>query len=138
MSRENVEIVRRMFEEFQAGMERDPGAWWYSEAIADDFDWITAVPIEGRSLWRGREGFVEFMRIWTAEFEDWSLQVERLIDAGHDRVVAFTHQSATGKVSGVPVEMNLGHVCELEDGRIARVRNYLTHAEALEAAGLRE
>jgi ketosteroid isomerase-like protein len=138
MSQENVEIVRRLFEEFQAGMERDPGAWWYSEAVADDFEWITAVPIEGRSVWRGREGFVEFMRTWTAEFEDWSLQLERVIDAGHDRVVALTHQAAIGKGSGVPVEMNLGQVCELEAGRIVRVRNYLSYVETLEAAGLSE
>lgn len=33
--------------------------------------------------------------------------------------------------------MNIGQVYELEAGRVARVRNYLTHAEALKAAGLR-
>lgn len=95
-------------------------------------------PLDGRSVWRGREGSVEFVRTWTEEFEDWSIQVERWIDAGDDRVVALTHQSATGKGSGVPVELNLGQVYELENGRIARVSNYLGHAGALEAAGLRE
>jgi ketosteroid isomerase-like protein len=139
MSEENVEIVRRVFEEFQAGMERgDPGALFDSEAVADDYEWIVDAPLDGRSVWRGREGFVEFVRTWTEEFEDWSIQVERWIDAGDDRVVALTHQSATGKASGAPVELNLGQVYELQDGRIARVRNYLGHAEALEAAGLSE
>jgi ketosteroid isomerase-like protein len=139
MSQENVEIVRRVFEEFQAGMERgDPGAFFDSESVADDFEWLTDAPLDGRSVWRGREGFVEFMRTWTEEFEDWSIQVERWIDVGDDRVIALTHQSATGKGSGVPVELNLGQVYELEAGRIVRVRNYLGHAQALEAAGLRE
>jgi ketosteroid isomerase-like protein len=139
MSEENVEIVRRVFEEFQAGMERgDPGAFFDSESVADDFEWLTDAPLDGRSVWRGREGFVEFMRTWTEEFEDWSIQVERWIDVGDDRVIALTHQSATGKGSGVPVELNLGQVYELEAGRIVRVRNYLGHAQALEAAGLRE
>ena len=78
------------------------------------------------------------MRGWTKDFEDWSLRVERLIDAGNDRVVALIHQSGTGKGSGVPVEWKVGQVYELEDGRSARVRNYLSHAEALEAAGLSE
>jgi ketosteroid isomerase-like protein len=138
MSQENVEIVRRLFEEFQAGMERgDPGAW-ASEAVADDYEWITDVPIEGRSVWRGGERFVEFVRAWTEDFEDWSIRVERWIDAGDDRVVALTHQSATGKGSGVPVELKVGQVYELEDGRVARVRNYLSQADALEAAGLSE
>jgi ketosteroid isomerase-like protein len=139
MSEENVEIMRRLFEEFQAGMGRgDPGALFDSETVADDYEFILAVPLEGRSVWRGREGFVEFMRAWTEDFEDWSVRVERWIDAGDDRVVALTHQSGTGKGSGVPVELNLGVVSELKDGRVVRMRNYLTHAEALEAAGLSE
>jgi ketosteroid isomerase-like protein len=61
-----------------------------------------------------------------------------LIDAGGDRVVALTYQSATGKESGVPVELSLGSVWEIEGGRLARVTNYFSHAEALEAAGLSE
>jgi hypothetical protein len=56
-------------------------------------------------VWRGREGFVEFVRTWTEGFDNWSLQVERLIDAGGDRVLVLTHQSATGKASGVPVNL---------------------------------
>jgi ketosteroid isomerase-like protein len=141
VSQENVEIMRRVLEDFQAGMERgDPGAWFDSEAVADDYEWTfetDAVLGEGTLVWRGREGFVEFMRGWTEDFEGWSISVE-LIDAGDDRVVGLTHQSATGKGSGVPVEADVGQVYELEDGRLARTRNYLSHAKALEAAGLEE
>jgi ketosteroid isomerase-like protein len=139
MSQENVEFVRRGFEEFWAGMERsDPGAWLDHAAFADDFEWIVPEPLDGRSVWRGREGFLDFIHTWTEQFEDWSIRVERLIDAGENRVVALTHQTATGKESGVPVELNVGQVWELEAGRWTRVTNYLSHAEALEAAGLSE
>jgi ketosteroid isomerase-like protein len=139
MSQENVEFVRRGFEEFQTGMERgDPAAWLDPEAFVDDFEWVVPEPLDGRSVWRGREGFLDFIRTWTEQFEDWSIRVVRLIDAGANRVVALTHQTATGKESGVPVELNVGQVWELEAGRWTRVTNYLSHAEALEAAGLRE
>jgi ketosteroid isomerase-like protein len=139
MSQENVEFVRRAFEGFRAGMERgDPGAGLDREDIADEFEWIVPEPLDGRSVWPGREGFVEFIRTWTEQFEDWSIRVERLIDAGEDRVVALTYQSATGRESGVPVEVSIGQVWEVEGGRLARVTNYLSHAEALEAAGLSE
>ncbi len=139
MSQENVEFVRRAFEDFQAAMERgDPGAWMDAGTVADDFEWIVPTPLDGRSIWRGREGFVEFIRTWLEQFEGWSIRVERWIDAGEERVVALTRQSATGKASGVPVELNLGQVYELEDGRIARVTHYFSHAEALEAAGFSE
>ena len=134
-----MEIVRRQIEGFQAGMERgDPGAVFDAGTVAADAEWIVREGMDGRTVWTGREEFVEFMRTWTEEFEGWSIQVERLIDAGEDRVVALTHQSGTGKGSGVPVELDLGLIYELEDGRVIRITNYLTHAEALEAAAPRE
>ncbi len=139
MAQENLEIARRLFEEFQAGLERgDPGAWFDSEAVADDHEWIVPTPLDGRSVWRGRDGFVEFVRTWTDQFDGWSIRVERWIDADEERVVALTRQWATGKGSGVPVELPLGQVWEFEAGRVARMRNYFTHAEALEAVGLSE
>ena len=135
-----MELARGAFEEFQAGMERgDPGAWFDSAAVADELEWIIAPPgLDGKSVWHGREGFVEFLRTWTEQFENWSIRVERWIDAGDDRVVALTHQSAAGIGSGVPVEMKLGLVYEIEGGRVVRLSNYFSHAEALEAAGLSE
>jgi ketosteroid isomerase-like protein len=139
MSQENVEIARQLFDEFQAGLERDdPGSWFDSEVVAEDYEWIVPTPLDGRSVWRGREGFVEFIRTWTEQFDNWRIEVDRWIDAGEDRVVALTLQTATGKGSGVPVALNLGQVWEFQGGRVVRIRAYLSHAEALEAAGLSE
>ena len=139
MSQENVESVLQVFEEFQAGLERgDPGAGFDSDALADDYEWILGRPFEGRTVWRGREEFIEFVRTFTNEFDDWSVRAERWIDAGDDRVVSLMRQSATGKGSGAPVEWQTGQVWELKDGRVIRTRNYGNRAEALEAAGLSE
>jgi ketosteroid isomerase-like protein len=139
MSRENVEKVRRAIEEFRAGLERgDPGAFFDLDFVTDDYEWVVAQAFEGREVWTGREEFVEFVRSWTEQLDDWSPQVDRLIDAGDNRVVALVHQSATGKESGVPVEWEMGQVYELEEGRMVRVTNYLSQVEALEAAGLSE
>src|SRR5262245_19452292 len=136
MSEENVEFVREAIEAFRSGMERgDPGAAFDLESASDDLELIT-MPVEGRTVWRGREGWVEFIRVWTEEFDDWSLQIERQIDLGDDRVLSLMHQSGTGKRSGVPVAVHFGQIHELKDGRVVRVRVYTSHAEALEAAGL--
>ena len=82
MSEENLEIVRRLWENFQAGMERgDPGASFDSELVAEDSEWITVDEFEGQRVWRGREGFVDFIRTWTAEFDDWSIRLERRMAA---------------------------------------------------------
>jgi ketosteroid isomerase-like protein len=138
MSEENVEIVRRIVEAFEAGVERgDFDAAWETGAVARDCEWVAAPEfMEGRTF-RGREGFIEFMRRWTEGFEGYSIQRERLIDAGDNRVVGFFTQSATGKTSGARVEQKYAVAYELEDGQLVRIR-YLDHAEALEAAGLSE
>jgi ketosteroid isomerase-like protein len=139
MSQENVEIVRSVFETFQAGIERgDPGAAFDTEALVADTEWMPLPGFAGPAVYMGREGFIEFMRTWTEDFEDWSIRLERLIDAGNDRVVALLHQSATGKGSGVPVELHFALLYELEAGRAVRMRNYVDLAQALEAAGLRD
>jgi ketosteroid isomerase-like protein len=142
MSQENVEIVRRGIHEFQAGLARgEPGAIFDSEFVAPDAEWITDpnpnTAVGLRPVYRGRDGFVEFMGTWTEDF-DWSIDLERLIDAGDDRVVAMFHQHATGRASGATVEMHMAVLHELENGRVIRMRNFLDPAEALEAAGLRE
>ena len=72
------------------------------------------------------------MRVWTEDFDGWSNQIERLIDAGNDRVIGVFRQSGTGKGSGLPVEVRLATVYELEDGQIVRMRIYLDPDEALE------
>src|SRR6476620_8431721 len=139
MSQENVEIVRQVLDAFQKGLERgDPGAAFDSAMIAADAEWIPGRGFPGARSYRGREGFIEFMRTWTEDFEGWSNQIERLIDAGNDRVVGVFRQSGTGKESGVTVEVRLATIYELEGGQIVRMRIYLDPTEALVAAGLRE
>jgi ketosteroid isomerase-like protein len=139
MSQENVEIVRQGIDEFQAGLARgNPGVIFDSGIVAPDAEWIPAPNTPGlRPVYRGREGFVEFMGTWTEDFE-WSIDLERVIDAGDYRVVAMFHQHATGKGSGATVELHMALLYELENGRVIRMQNFLDPAEALEAAGLRE
>ena len=140
MSQENVEIVRRATEEFQAGVERgDPGAFFDLESVADDYEWVLAPESFGEvPIYRGREGFLEFWRDFTEDFREWSMSLERLIDAGDDLVVSIVRQRATGKASGVPVEWHMGQIQELKNGRVIRVTTYTSVEQTLKAAGLSE
>jgi ketosteroid isomerase-like protein len=139
MSEENVEIVRALNAAFQAGLERgDFGAVWGTGLVAPDSELLPAPEIEGAVVYRGPEGFVEFMRRWTEDFENWTVRLERLIEAPDGRVVALSHQSAIGKGSGAPVDLDYGAVFELRGGILVRLRLYLDPAQALEAPGLSE
>jgi ketosteroid isomerase-like protein len=137
MSQENVEVVRRISETFEAGVERgDFGAAWTTGALAEDCELIPAPENPEPRRYQGREGFTEFMLNWTEDFEGYSIHRERLIDAGEDRVVGFFTQSATGKGSGAPVEQEYAVVYELENGQLVRLRIYLDRDQARQAVGL--
>ena len=44
----------------------------------------------------------------------------------------------TARATGIEFSQELGEVFDLRAGKIVRIRDFLTHAEAIEAAGLRE
>ena len=139
MSRENVEIVRRGLETLREALERrDFDFVFDADVVSDDVEWIPSRSFPGRSSYRGREGFSEYMRTWAEDFDHLSFDIEELIDAPIDRVVALIHQRGSGQGSRVPVEMDLAAVYELEGGRVIRIRNYLDLRDALKAAGLSE
>jgi ketosteroid isomerase-like protein len=139
MSEEDVEIVRRAHAEFLTGLSRgDPAAAFGSGIVAPEFEWVLPAEAPGlQQVYRGREGWVEFMRTWTEDF-DWSIELEEAIDAGDGRVVVRTRQRAIGKGSGVPVELVMGGLWTVEGGRVTRAENFFDPGDALEAAGLRD
>jgi ketosteroid isomerase-like protein len=138
MSEENIEIVRRLFEVFQEAFKRgDPAAVFDSPLVAADAEWFPFPGVGLRSVYRGREGFREFMISWTEDFKGWSIRLDQVIDGG-DLVAVEFHQQAIGAASGAPIEWDQGFVYEIKNGRVTRMWNYLTLAEALEAAGLSE
>jgi ketosteroid isomerase-like protein len=139
MSRENVEVVRRVFDAFLQGLEDgDPAALFEKGLAVPDAEWRPVSGWPGPSSYIGREGWSEFIDAWTGEFDTYSVKLERLIDAGGNVVLALMHQSATGKGSGTPVDWHFAALFQLEKGRVVRVQNYADPTEALEAVGLSE
>jgi ketosteroid isomerase-like protein len=131
MSQENVEIVRNYLKVWNAGdMEavrelHDPDA--VMEAAPD---WPEPGPFVGRDavmqqLSRARDAFD-------------TDSVELLSDpvAVRDRVIARVGWHGSGR--GPQSDMEWTIVLTIRDGRILKARYFWDHAEALEAAGLRE
>jgi ketosteroid isomerase-like protein len=138
MSQENVEIVGRGLETLPTSVGASRLRFCIRRVLADDVEWIPTSSFPGSNSYRGRDGVSEYMRTWAEDFDHLSIDIEQLIDAPDDCVVALIHQRASGQGSGAPVGMDLAVVYDLEDGRVIRIRNYLDPAEALEAAGLQE
>jgi ketosteroid isomerase-like protein len=139
MSQENVEIVRAMFEAVGPKTDTDD---WLDEFCDPEIEWHDVSIYPSAGIHAGRDA----VRRHAAEFEDawsdWGIEIEDIRDAG-DRVVLRIRYRGVGKQSGAPITggvMNpaTGAVVELRAGRILRVVQFVTHAEALEAVGLSE
>jgi ketosteroid isomerase-like protein len=142
MSRENVEVVRRIWDLYAEGVadgRPEVIATTFQEGlVAQDATFTPAPDHPGTRTYVGVVGFTEFIRSWVAAFGTWRIEIEQIIDAGEDQVVAVIRQSGEGRVSGAPAETRFGTVYRLVDGQVVDRRDYSTPQEALEAVGLRE
>ena len=137
MSQESLELVTTAFKAFTEGLEQGDAVALFTQGLAaDDVEWRPVAGWPGPTSYVGREGWAEFVDTWIGEFDAYSIQLERLVDAGGNVVVAFMHQTASGKGSGTPVDWHSAAIFELENGKVTRVQNYADPTEALEAAGL--
>jgi ketosteroid isomerase-like protein len=83
----------------------------------------------------GADGFREAWRDWTSQFENYSIDLERVIDAG-DRVVSLVIMRGKTRTGGVEVEAPGAAVWIVADGRLRRVEFHLDREAALRAAGV--
>jgi len=128
MSRENVEIVRRGYEEMSRSGEFP---WAFIDPEVEVHD--PPLTPDAR-VYHGHDGLREAIRNVELVLEAVRFDPEELLDAGED-VVVLLRMSGRGKESGVEVDALLAHLWTLRDGKGVRLR-VLERAEALEAAGL--
>ncbi len=131
MSQENVEIVREIY--------ADPRGLigTASERAAPDveFDFTDVYP--DRPVLKG----VEEMRLFR-DAGPWSgspvhIEPERFIDLDDERVLVLVRVSATGRESGVEVELKPAHQFTIRDGLLVHFKAYRDRGQALEAVGRR-
>ena len=138
MSRENVEVVRRVFD---AAARRDQAT--ILSLYDPEIEWDTSRPgtpgeMAGRGVYRGHDGLRIWFGSWHEAWEDLVDDCEELIDAG-ERVVSVVTMRARGRVSGADVtSRRYSGVWTIRDGKVTRVVWFPTRDEALEAVGLSE
>ncbi len=136
MSAENLDIVRRVYEAVE---RRDTAS--VLELYDPDVEWDASrgtVPgdLTGESVYRGHEGLRSWFRQWYEAWDNVEDRCRELIDAG-DQVVSVSRMRATGRASGLNVEMpDAVGVWTVRDGKIVRVVWFPSREEALKAAGL--
>jgi ketosteroid isomerase-like protein len=136
MSQENVEAAQRALE-----------AW-----NADDLDAFLAEldpeievhpAIEpalegGETTYRGLDGV---RRAWDdyrgGAWERLTIHVHEIRDLG-ESVLVLSHIDLIGRMTGIEFSQEIGQLVTFRGGKAVRSQDFLSHAEALEAAGLSE
>src|SRR4029453_9669470 len=132
MSQENVETVQRAVEAWNAD---DLDAFLAELAAA--VEWHPAIQpgLEGKAtIYRGHDGARKIWRQDRGEaWERLTNRPEELRDLG-ESVLALGHMDLSARATGIEFSQELEEVFELRAGKIVRIRDFLTHAEAIEAA----
>lgn len=87
--------------------------------------------------YRGLDDLVRYLQEWLEPFSEYHTESLDYIEVG-DCVLVPSRQWGVGAASGARVELELTILYELRDGKIARIHQYDTLDEALEAARLGE
>jgi ketosteroid isomerase-like protein len=136
MSRENVEIVRRVYE---AAARRDAPTVLslYDPEVELDASALGLRGDAGALFFHGHEGLRALFREWHEAWERLEYSYEELIETG-EQVISVVTRHARGRASGVEVERPFALLWSLREGKVIRVVWFLDRAEALKAAGLSE
>ena len=131
MSQANVEVVRAMYEHWARG---DFPASFYDPEVEHSRIGAQTPDMEGE--FRGLEELSRAMREYLHPFSDLRIEAEEIIDLGDDRVLVLSRQTAVGKLSGAPINHELGDLFTLRAGKIVRYDSYWDRAEAMKTVGL--
>ena len=138
MSRENVEVVRRLYE---AAASRDRSALlaiYDTEVEWDGSRSRWAEVLSGAPTWRGHDQLQTFFRAYYEMWENLEDDLLELIDVG-DHVISVVTTRGRGRSSGVEVEWEgQAGLWTIRDGKVVRVVWFPSREEALEAVELRE
>ena len=123
----SIEVVSRAYEAFKA---LDAEALI---AVADpEIEFGTSAAAPG-GTYRGHPGVRRYMKEIEGAFGDrWEAEIERVAEVGDDRVIVIARIFGEGK-AGERLELPVGHVWELRDGKLLRGTVYLDPHEALDA-----
>ena len=134
MSRENVEVVRRIYADWAQGRFASV------DLLDPEIEFVLADgPFSGS--YKGLAAMAKANREWLQAWEEVRQVPDQLRELDGERVLSFHHYRARGKKSGLDLGDMRGEaaaVFYVSDGRVTRIVHYFERDAALEAVGLRE
>src|ERR1700682_1033223 len=130
MSRENVEVVRAIYD-----------GWLRGDMALDKFDpeiaMVESKTIPGAPSAYGIDSVRRYIESFPSYWAEIRFEPQEYIEAG-DQVVVVARLVGRGKKSGVEVTRTWAYVWTLRERKALRMDGYETRSEALKAVGLEE
>jgi ketosteroid isomerase-like protein len=130
VSEQNVLVVRGMLEAF---LRDDLDA--ALSAFDPEVEWDGTNLPDGK-LSRGLDAVIEHVTKWAEMWETWEVELEDVIDAGGDRVIAFIRERGRTN-AGLEADERHSELYAVRDGKIVYRKGFSDADEALKVAGLR-
>jgi len=132
--RHNVEVVRAAVEAFGQGPESEELL-----ALMDpQIEIFLPAELPNSGTFGGRDGYATWVQRWLDAWEGFSVEIARLEPVGERHVVSLLHQTATGRGSGIPVEMEIAFLWDVRGDAVAAMHIYPTRDEAVAVGERRE
>ena len=132
MSRENMEVARRTYAEWERGNMKAGVELFDREIVFESF-----MPDSSeRVVAHGPREVEAFMREFLRQWRDYRLIGDEFHEVGKDKVFVAGRQTAAGRHSGLTVEDTISSVWTFRDGKIVHLLFERDRRRALEAAGL--
>ena len=126
----DIAVIRRVLEGFEAAFREN--------RVGDDFhpEGVEIVPLradlEG-TLYRGPDAPRQFLDGVRESWESLAFEPLEVRRVG-ENILALVRLNARSREAGVDIELTVGAVCRLRDGKIVYVHTYMDPAEAIAAA----
>jgi ketosteroid isomerase-like protein len=132
MSQENVETLRRLYNEWSRG-----AFWRLGGLLAPGATFWSELP-PGQVLCHGRREIDSFFREFLRQWRDYRIEGDEFIELNDQSVLVVGRQSGQGTHSGATTEQPLLIVWTFRGGTVTGMYCAIERGTALEAAGLPE
>jgi ketosteroid isomerase-like protein len=128
---DNVEVVKRAFAAFDRGDSDE-----FLSLLADDVDWRVSAYLTGEGDKQGKEAVRQWLR-HVSSLAAYGERVQIVPDSYRELDDRRVLVLGSGRIEREEdtLEEEVGWIWEIEDGKVVRMTDFLSHAEAIEAAG---
>lgn len=130
MSRDNVEVVRKVYD---AWTRSDPSLAF--DHLDPEVAWEAIEDAPDAGTYRGHIGVKGYMDDWLGDFEDFAFEFGQPVEVD-GRLVLEQWCRNRGRGSGAETEIHYAAVYTFRCGKVFTVKEYNAYAEALDAVHL--